>query len=44
MGDNNKTTLDNLNDTKVNNWDEAYTHSQSTHAPNNAQKSYIRSY
>lgn len=34
----NKLVLDGISSTKVNNWDTAYTHSQSTHAPTNAQK------
>ena len=33
----NKTTLDSITDTKVFNWDTAYTHSQSAHAPSNAE-------
>ena len=34
----NKTILDNITNNKVNNWDSAYEHSQSSHAPANAQK------
>ena len=33
----NKLVLDGISSTKVNNWDTAYTHSQSTHAPTNAE-------
>ena len=34
----NKSILDNITNNKVNNWDSAYEHSQSSHAPANAQK------
>lgn len=34
----NKLILDNITNNKVNNWDSAYEHSQSSHAPVNAQK------
>ena len=34
----NKSILDNITNNKVNNWDSAYEHSQSSHAPVNAQK------
>lgn len=34
----NKLILDNITNNKVNNWDSAYEHSQSSHAPTNAQK------
>lgn len=34
----NKSVLDGVTSTKVSNWDSAYTHSQSSHAPSNAQK------
>ena len=34
----NKSILDNITNNKVNNWDSAYEHSQSSHAPTNAQK------
>lgn len=34
----NKSILDNITNNKVNNWDSAYEHSQSSHTPANAQK------
>jgi hypothetical protein len=35
---NNKSVLDGISSTNVTNWNNAYTHSTSTHAPSNAQK------
>lgn len=37
----NKTVLDGITSTKVSHWDTAYTHSQSAHAPSNAQANVI---
>lgn len=37
----NKTVLDGISSTKVSHWDTAYTHSQSAHAPSNAQANVI---
>lgn len=39
----NKTVLDGITSTKVSHWDTAYTHSQSPHAPSNAQANVIES-
>ena len=39
----NKTVLDGITSTKVSHWDTAYTHSQSPHAPSNAEANVINS-